>query len=294
MQVAADPPGLGRRRQRRSVRDASAQDDALLGRQAEVEPDLDAPFEALGRDLVRAEEHVPRARADRLGAVRRRRPPGVDGEGHLLAAAPAAIPARAGRVAPLVEEPDVERVAAGDERVGVDLVGVLVPHVDLPRARGDLERQMEVALDVTRLVAAGEDDVGRAPHAMAAPLSGSKSTRSRGSTRRWTCVPAVGRTSGAARTFTSAPPTFTSTIVSLPSGSETSTSADCAPRSSASTRSIASGRIPTMTFGARTAWAGCSRQTPSARRSPSCVSAESTFIGGLPMNWATNRLAGRP
>src|SRR3989441_10482304 len=82
-----------------------------------IEPDLDLPVAAAGSDLVWTEEHVPRARADLPLSVRRRGPGLVDRELHLVAAAPAAEPRARFRDAALVEEPDIERVAAGNERV---------------------------------------------------------------------------------------------------------------------------------------------------------------------------------
>src|SRR5439155_22307196 len=90
VRVAADPARL-RGREARPARGSVPQHDAVFTRPAGVEADLDAVVAPTRADLVRPQHHVPRARADRPGAVRRRGPLGVDGELQLFAPAPAAI-----------------------------------------------------------------------------------------------------------------------------------------------------------------------------------------------------------
>src|SRR5438067_135665 len=229
MEIAAEPPwpGLG---QRIGVNAATTEAGGLPRRtQTRVEPDLDLPIAAARSDLVRAEQDLPLSRADLPRAVRRRRPTFVDREFHLVAAAPAAETGAAFGDPAFVEESDVERVAAPDQRIRVDLIAVRIADVKLTQAGRYLERNVRVTALVILLEAARQGqrrarEVGRRQF-RAAPVVASKTRTPSGAARRYTRVPGSGRTSGAVRTFRSASPSFTFTITSLPSGSETRTSA---------------------------------------------------------------------
>ena len=144
VEVAAEP-SLARLRKRLRI-DEPRDADGPPGRaDARIEPDLDAPVAAAWTDLVGTEEHVPPAGADLPFAVGRRRPRLVDRELQLVAAAPAPEPGAAVRDPALVEEPDVESVAAGDRRVRVDPIVVGAADVELAEARRDVERDVGVA-----------------------------------------------------------------------------------------------------------------------------------------------------
>src|SRR5438067_5183674 len=134
MEIAAEPPwpGLG---QRIGVNAATPEAGGLPRRtQTRVEPDLDFPIAAVWSDLVRTEQDVPRSRADLPLAVRRRRPTFVDREFHLVAAAPAAETGAAFGDPAFVEESDVQRVSATDQRIRVDLIAVRIADVKLAPA----------------------------------------------------------------------------------------------------------------------------------------------------------------
>src|SRR5207249_3240025 len=299
VKIPSQPTGAG---VGKGIRIDAARDAAchLPGRpKAGVEPDLHFPIASARSDLVWAEEHVPRARADLPPAVGRRGPDLVDRELHLVASAPAAEAGASFGGAALVEEPDVQRVAAGDRRVRVDLIAVRVTEVQLPQARRDLERYVRVPALVVLLESTGQNDARsteiRVSQFNAAPLDASKTRTAAGCARRKTRVPGSGRTSGPVRTFNSTSPSFTLTMTSLPSGSETSTSAGCAPPSRATiSSSMASGRRPARSSAASFAMRGASmRHPPSSSSEPFSWRAATMFIGGLPMNWATKRFAGR-
>jgi hypothetical protein len=130
---------------------------------------------------------VPRTGPDLSLSVRRRRPTFVDRELHLVAAAPAAKTGAALGDAALVEEADVQGVAAADERVGVDLIAIGVADVELPQPRGHCERNMRVAALVIFLEPPRERERGRRQvrrQFSAAPLDASKTRTPSGAARR--------------------------------------------------------------------------------------------------------------
>src|SRR5437773_2621382 len=87
---------------------------------------------------------MPCAGADLPLTVRRRRPRFVDGDLHLLAATPPAEAWAGLGDAALVKEAEVERVAPGDQGVGVDLVVVCVADVQLMEPSWDVEGHVRV------------------------------------------------------------------------------------------------------------------------------------------------------
>src|SRR6266513_1048959 len=110
VQVAADPAGP-RGRQRHDV--AHTREVLARGRrEPRIEPHLDLPVAGARTHLVRPEQHMPTARLDLAFAVGRRGPRLVDGEFHLLAAAPSAESRGALGNSALVKKTDVERVPA--------------------------------------------------------------------------------------------------------------------------------------------------------------------------------------
>src|SRR5438445_3187390 len=296
MEVAADPAG-SRGRQGHDV--AHPGEVRILRRgDARVEPDLDLPIAAARAHLVRPEQHVPAARFDLALAVGRSGPGLVDGECHLLAAAPSAESRAAFGDSALVKEADVERVPATERRIGIDLIVVRVPDVNLPTTCRHIERHVRITTLVILSKVPMQNEVRlrellRAQF-RAAPLEASKTRTPSGRARKKTAVPGSGRTSGPVRTLRSTSPSFTFTMTSLPSGSETTTSAGCAPKASARSSSIASGRSPTLIPSLPATPRGASTRQPpvSTSASPSRL-ASTMFIGGLPMNCATKRFAGR-
>src|SRR5207245_5022163 len=278
----------------------------LRRRQARIEPDLDLPVAAAWTHLVWTEQDMPRAGADLSLAVRRRGPRLVDGDLHLLAAAPPAEAWAGFSDAALVKEADVERVAPGDQGVGIDLIVVCVADVQLLQPGRDVEGHVLVPPLVILRERPREDAVGSGgrsgrrsplasvPQFSAAPLDASKSRIPSGRARRKTRVPGSGRTSGPVLTFSRTSPSVTLTITSLPRGSDTSTSAGCAPGAGVSSSWIASGRSPTLTPSlAATPCGASTRQSPASTSAPPSRRASTMFMGGLPMNCATNRFAGR-
>jgi hypothetical protein len=103
---------------------------------------------------------MPSAGADPSRTVGWRGPRLVDRELELVRAAPAAKAGASPRDAALVEEPDVQRVPAGDGWIGIDAVVVAVANVDLPSARRHRERHVRIAALVVAIEAATEDNVG--------------------------------------------------------------------------------------------------------------------------------------
>src|SRR6266550_2787566 len=297
VEVAAQPSGprLGRR----IGVDAARKADPPPGRaQTRVEPDLDLPIAAARANLVWTEQHVPAARADLALAVRRRGPGLVDREFHLLAAAPSAESGAALSDSSLVKETDVERVPANKRRVGIDLIVVRVSDVNLPPACGHVERHVRITTLVLFFEVPMQDEVRFREllrgQFRAAPLEASNTRTPSRRARRNTRVPGSGRTSGAVLTFSRTSPIVTLTITSLPRGSDTRTSAGCAPGAGVSSSSIASGRSPTLTPSLPETPCGAStRQSPGSTSAPPSRRASTMFIGGLPMNCATKRLAGR-
>src|SRR5437867_1447481 len=306
VQVTTDPP-MSRIRKWIGIGPARKARGLPRRPQPAVEPDLDLPVAAARPDLVGTEQHMPPSRADLPLSVWRRGPALVDRELHLVASAPAAKAGAALGGATLVEQPYVQGVAAARQRVRIDLIAVRVAQMVLPNTRRHLERHVGVPAFVILLKTAGQDAARRSVRRRrrlalesvvrqfsAAPVVPSKTRTPSCLARRYTRAPGSGRTSGAVRTLRSTSASCTLTITSLPSGSDTSTSAGCPSSPPAIARSIASGRRPTFTARAPSRRCGASMRQPPATTSasPSRV-ASRMFIGGLPMNCATNRFAGR-
>src|SRR5438309_1740806 len=296
MEVAPDPAGS----RGRQGHDVAHPGEVRIRRRgdARVEPDLDLPIAPPRADLVRPEQHVPAARADRPVAVGRSGPRLVDGQFHLLAAAPSAEPRAALRDSPLIKETDVERVPTAQRRIEIDLIVIRVPDVNLLPTCRHVERHVRIATLVILFEVPMQNEVRLREllrgQFRAAPLEASKTRTPSGRARKKTGVPGSGRTSGPVRTLRRTSPIFTFTMTSLPSGSETSTSAGWDPKAGARSRSIASGRSPTLIPSLPATPRGASTRQPpvSTSASPSRL-ASTMFIGGLPMNCATKRFAGR-
>src|SRR6266576_6939834 len=122
MKVAAEPAGprLGQGIGIAPPRDRAAHPPRRT--ESRIEPHLDLPVASARTHLVGPEQHVPTARLDLAFAVGRRGPRLVDGEFHLLAAAPPAESGAALGNSALVKKTDVERVPATERRVGIDLI----------------------------------------------------------------------------------------------------------------------------------------------------------------------------
>jgi len=147
VQLAAIPPvrAGGQRRMAVGEREQGGRggDLAVLPNQ---EAQRNGVVAAFRRALVEAERDVPLARVQRPRQIARR---GVVMADEKLAAgaagpAPEAAPGVAG--AALVEQANVQRVAAGQMRIGADRVAVFVAHLEPPHTIGHLEGDVVILL----------------------------------------------------------------------------------------------------------------------------------------------------
>lgn len=156
MQFGPDPTRLGRCGSRPYPGRHEIRNRIRIG-QTGVEPDLHPIPQSRGADFVRTEQDLPPTRLNRPGTVGRGRPAFAYRERSLTAATPSTESRSARRRPLLVEQTNVQRVAAGDGWIGRDAVIVVVAQMELP----DSFRHFEIGVRVPSLLIGPEPALER-------------------------------------------------------------------------------------------------------------------------------------